>query len=483
MSESEDYPQNLDILEHVSFIDEQRKRVLEEDNSGQADFLNLLEHLDPRSTVIEDTRGLHGEIDCSVLEKCDFSNVTALVFSPAKITSIRNIPKGITKLVCKDNYLVEIPELPDSLVELDLQKNAIHSVGKLPEGLKELTLSDNHITSLEGLPESLEVLRLENNLMKTLKLNNMKKLRILICSHNPGLIIENLPDTLEDFQSDNDVITEIQKLRGDSSHGIEKQANYQESLHEYFQLKKIYEENIRKMKREIFRSSKTKKESKMKMATLKPKCMYCERPVGSIFENKGRTFIARCGDKGHPCAFHIELFGGEYSEVADTAEGYQRTIEFTKQEIIIQKLDVLFHYISEADGVDLFKDNLDYYTKENVHFKALKKEYDSLYFDEELEEKLVQKRKRISDIQDRLRELMKEYDIHGESEIIKDVMTVYIRELMPEIQNEAFLKFKTREMEWNQKRERFELFQKGWRPNQLEYTFGEYPRVVHFHVK
>jgi hypothetical protein len=477
MGDLEEEPR-IDILERMNVIDERRRQVLEEDNTAQSEFFSFLEHLDPRETTIEPNIAFDGDIDLDVLEKCDFKNITGIKFLPSRITSLKNLPKGLTSLSCPDNFLIDIPELPDSLVELNLRENAITSVGKLPEGLKELILSDNHITSLEGLPEGLEVLRVDNNRMKTLRFNNMTKLRSLICSHNPGLIIQNLPDTLEDFQSDNDVITEIQKLRGDSSHASEKHANYQECLYEYFRLKKTYEENLRRMKREIFRSSKNRKESRMKIATLKPKCLFCERPVGSIFENKARTFIARCGDKAHPCAFHIELFGGEYSEIAPTMEGYQRTIEFTKERIIIDKLDVLFHFISEADGVDLFKDNLDFYTKEKVHLMALKKEYDSLYFDQELAEKLDVKKKKIAVVQDRLQELIKEHDIHGDS--MNDIITAYIREFVPEIQNEAFLKYKTREMDFDEKKEIYTLFQMAWRPSQLEYTFGEYPRVVHY---
>ena len=100
---------------------------------------------------------------------------------------------------------------------------------------------------------------------------------------------------------------------------------------------------------------------------LKPKCIYCDRPVGSVFENKGRSFIARCGDKSQPCPFHIELFGGEYGNVTDMMEQYERYMLITKEDIITTKLDVLFKYMSEKSGVDLFKDSLDYYTKDNVH--------------------------------------------------------------------------------------------------------------------
>jgi hypothetical protein len=133
--------------------------------------------------------------------------------------------------------------------------------------------------------------------------------------------------------------------------------------------------------------------------------------------------------------------------------------------------------MSEKSGVDVFKGTLDLYTQDNVHYTALKKEYDSLYFDEELEEKISQKRQKIAKIQDRIGELLKTYS----QETLKDAMAVYIRELNPEIQNEATLRYPTREMLVSEKSA--ELFQMSWRLQQIEYTFGEYPRVVHYKTK
>jgi len=471
----------------MSFVEEQRKQILEENNTAQSDFLDVLEHLPPTSSTIDVRAPLSGDVDCDILEKCNFTGITALLFAPGNITSIKNIPNGVTKVICAENYLTEIPALPPSLVELDLQKNAIRRVeaGALPEELKELNLCDNHIHSLEDLPEGLEILRVNNNRMKVLKLGGIENLRILHCASNPMLMIENVPDTLQEFESDTDIISEINNARGEGKKEttVEKQADYQESLRTYFEMKREYTNRVRAMKRSVFESAKSKKEMRMKMATLKPKCSYCERPVGSIFENKGRSFIARCGDTKHPCAFHIELFGGEYGQITEMMENYENSIVFTKESIISHKLDVLFQYLSEADGVELFKDNLDYYTKQNVHYTELKRGYDSLYFDEEREEKLAQKRAKIAGIQDRIRELVKLYKIDENPEVLKDVMTVYVKELVPEINNRAIIENQTREISKDERTNIWTLFQMGWKINDLEYTFGEYPRVVHFKVK
>jgi hypothetical protein len=470
----------------MSLLDEQRTQILEE-NTGQADFFDILENLSPTTTDIIIQQALSGNIDGEVLAKCAFTGITSIVFAPGNITSLQNLPGGVTKVICAENYLATVPSgLPASVVELDLRKNSIRQADGVqwPRDLRELSLSENPLIALADLPEGLEILRVENCRLKVLRLDGLSRLRVLHCSGNPGLVIENVPESLEDLQSDNDVMTEIGKLReaGDDEEAPEKRADYQECLRTYFELKKGYQDRVLKIKRDVYRSAKTKKEGKMKLRTLRPKCVYCERPVGSIFENKGRSFIARCGDKAHPCAFHIELFGGEYENVADMMGQYEDMMHFTKQSIITIKLDVLFKYLSEKGGVDIFKDSLDFYTKDSVHYAALKKEYDDLYFNEELEEKVQQKHQKIAKIQDRIGELLKTYRGDENPETLKDAMTVYIRELLPEVQNEATLRYPTREILLDEKKPA-ELFQRSWRPHQIEYTFGEYPRVVHWKVR
>jgi len=470
----------------MSFIEEQRKQILEENNTAQTDFLDFVENLPPQATTIDVTNPLSGDIDCEVLAKCSFTGITSLIFAPGNITSLKNIPQGVTKVICAENFLKEIPVLPESVMELDLQKNAIRlAAGPWSRDLKELTLSDNQISSLEDLPVGLEVLKVENCRLKILRLNGLEGLRVLHCSGNIGLVIEGVPDTLTDFQSENDVITEINKIREDTGRKKEpeKHANFQESLQEYFRLKTAYETRNLKIKRAVFKSAKSKKEYKANLLALKPKCSQCDRPVGSIFENKGRTYIARCGDTSHPCSFHIELVGGEFEPIAYTLDKYERILEITKQFIIKDKLDVVFNYMTEAEGVEMFKANLDEYTKENHHYQSLKKEYDELYFSEEQEEKLAVKKKKIAQIKERFQEILKTYKIDENQEILNDAMTIYIQELLPEINNEAFIRYKVREINLvDEQKKVFELFQRGWRPNQLEYTFGEYPRVVHYKI-
>ena len=114
-----------------------------------------------------------------------------------------------------------------------------------------------------------------------------------------------------------------------------------------------------------------------------------------------------------------------------------------------------------------------------MHLTTLKKEYDALYFSDERNEKVDVKLKKIKEIQERIGELFSK--AADNQDIIRDGMTVYIEELIPEMENLQFIKYDTRELLVDEKTA--ELYQTPGRIQQLEYTFGEYPRVIKFRLK
>jgi len=469
----------------MSFIDQQRKTIIEENNTAQEDFLNILEHLNPAASEITVREPLSGDLDLDILKKCNFTNITSLVFSAGNLTSIKNIPEGITRLVCAENYLIDLSLLPKSLVELDVHHNAIKSIVQFPEYLKELNLSENQLYTIENLPAGLEVLRCSNNQLHILNLSGIENLRVLHCSNNPRLIIENYPDTLQDVDMENDVATQIKRVREEindnrrQEDSCESRANYTECLYTYFELKQSYQNAVLKTRRSVFRASPSKKIARKKLADLKPKCIECSRPVGTIFKNDGRTYIAKCGDTDKPCSLDIQLFAGEYDTVISMLEYYQRLIEMIKQQIVVDKVEVLFNYVSEKEGVEIFKNNIDFYTKEKVHLTTLQKEYENLYFSDEREEKVQLKIKKIKEIQERIKELYQKS--LEDPQIIQDAMRVYVQELAPEMENLQNIQYDSRELIPIEKQ--YKLYQTPYRIQNLEYTFGEFPKVIKFRVK
>jgi tetratricopeptide (TPR) repeat protein len=469
----------------MSFIEEQRKNIIQENNTAQSDFLDFLDHLHPQTTDIIVNTSLSGELDFSVLKECNFFTITSLQFSKGNITSLKNIPEGITKLVCAENLLVEIIDLPISIVELNVSGNGIKQVELVNfVNLKELNISKNQITNLTDLPKSLEILKCQNNNLKLLDLEGLTELKVLHCSNNPLLVIEHFPETITDLQMENNPLTEINKnthsIDSDEDTG-ENQADFIESLHIYFELKQQYEDAVYNMKKDVFNKAKTKKAMRLMMAGLKPKCINCNRPVGSIFSNEARTYTARCGDPKNPCNFDIRIFAGEFGNIDSFLQLFQNEIEINKENIIKQKLDTLFNYIDEKDAVSIFKKQLEAYTESNMFLKELIDEYNTVFFNDERKEKIQRKVENIGKIQERFHDYIQKYKETDNRELLKDAMTIYINEIKPEMDNLQLIKNET--MEINKYRDEYVLFQKPYRLDKLDFTFGSYPKVLKFRSK
>ena len=473
----------------MNFIEQQRQTLIDEaTETGQTDLLDYLDHLNPQSSDIIIREPLSGDIDFAVLKECNFTNITSLQFTKGKITALKNIPEGITKLVCPENLLVELPELPDSMVEVNLKENGIKSANfkdNMLPNLKELNLSNNHLVTLDDLPKDLETLYCDNNYLKTIDLDGMDKLKVLHCSNNPVLIIEHFPETITDFQMTNNPMTEINRERDsnreseteDPDEYAESRADFTESLNTYFQMKNEYENKTYQMKKQVFNAAKTKKQAKKQMAELKPKCINCNRPVGSIFTSEARTYVARCGDRAAPCNLDIRLFAGEYGSINSHLKLFTELVELYKEDIIKQKLDTLFNYINKFESISLFKKHLEEYTESMTFLKELTEEYTKIYFNEDRKEKINKKMEQISKIRERIADLFNKYKESDNREILKDTMTIYIQELKPEMENLQLLKYETMEMD------EYELHQKNYRLEKLDYTFGSYPKVVKFRSK
>lgn len=466
----------------MSFISQQRNDILKDNNSAQTDFTDYLNSLDNKVSEIYLREPLNGDVDCAVLKELNFTHVSSIQFAPGNITSVSNIPDKITKFVCEDNLLINIPDLPKSLVELNLSGNGLKIAEfKTFDNLKELHLSRNQLVSIYELPKNLEILKCDNNNLKVLNLEGVLELRVLHCFNNPVLTIENYPDTITDLKMENSPALQIQasvskekgKEKGKDKES-ETHADYITCLKQYFEMKQSYEKSVYDTKKREYRKAPTKKMARQMIAQIRPKCVNCKRPVGSIFETNERTYLARCGDAKNPCDFDIKIQAGEFGNLNQLYKDFSEECQTIKQEIIMQKMDTLFQYIDEKTAVQKFKTQLESFTQTNTFLKELEQEYNSIYFNEDQKEKIENKLQKISEIQERFRQLLIEYKKQDNEMVLKDAMHIYVNELTPEIKNLQHMKYATLEMDG------YTLVRKPYTLSQTDFTFGDYPKVIKF---
>jgi hypothetical protein len=482
----------------MSFIQEERENITQiENNTAQQELNDIIITLPATLTELNIQCSLQGDLDLSVL-KDKFKKLDSIVFGKGKITDIRNVPEGVYKLVCSNNLLIHLEGLPGSLLYLDIDGNYFEqfNLSDVPN-LEELYCSHNKLENFIEIPKTLTILHCEYNNFEYLNLNKLDNLKIVHCSHNDRLlVVENIPENIHEFESKNcpfDLETTINydvdedEDAGDDddnkiySRGGEqkKKIGYADALNTYFKLKSKYDKQLLEQKRkkykEIFAKTASKKSGSQAATRQKGTCIHCKRKVGTKFYTNKEGYFAICGDKQEPCQLNIKLFRGNFFVHEYYMYLYKEQMEKEKEEIIKHKLDTLFGHISEEQSVKLFKTKLESFNLTSDLYNEVVKRNNDLYNNPQKKEDIQKKQKQTFEISDQIQTVLNEYyknDINNE--ILKTAVNMYIRDLLPEIENLRRLKYDTVEVNDDI------LIQREVNISKIEFSYGQIPMVERF---
>ena len=138
-----------------------------------------------------------------------------------------------------------------------------------------------------------------------------------------------------------------------------------ESLNEYFKLKQKYESEIAANKKKIINNpTLSNREKRSEYMKLKPKCINCKRPGGSIFKvlfnpedanlESYREYYAKCGIITNPCNFKIKIRCGKTESITDILKNMEDEIKEAKNGIIDDKNKLLFGYLNTEEALEKF---------------------------------------------------------------------------------------------------------------------------------
>lgn len=483
----------------MNIIENQRESIRTENNTAQTELIGMMENMSKSIRELSIQEILHGDLDFAYLGERGFTHVETIELGEGEITSIKNLPESVRSLTCSRNLLISLEGLPRDLETLICEDNYLGRFdGAATQKIKVLHLSDNKLVEIENLPKDLEELHVNNNQLRVLNLEYCPSLRSLHASNNPMLIIEHVPESLVDLQSENSPFVDANQA--DAGEPTTHQENvskidYLESLRDYFKLKTKYENALYDVRKKAYKEAATKAIGRKLLKQIKPKCVNCRRPVGTIFELKDERYVAMCGDpnRATKCNLHIELYRGGFTYEEYLVYLFKEQVDTLKESIVKQKLDVLFSYKSEAAVAQKFKKEIESYNTDSSMFKTLLTNHNELYYSMERREKMVEKLEKVEQLKTTLEHMMDEYEKTNNTQILRDAMSIQIRQLQPEIENLRRLKYEIMEMDnaismggsMLDQKEVVEctLVQKDVALSKVEYTFGEPSRVVKFSAK
>jgi hypothetical protein len=486
----------------MNIIRQQREIIIKENNTAQQRLKDILEKINKRTNILDIREPLYGDIDFSILKE-DFSNIKTIQLPEGEITNIINIPEGVTKLEIDKNFIFELNDLPSSLTSLGVTYNYLSNIDlRQLKDLEYLNVSHNQITELENLPTTIIELNCENNQLRSIDFRGLTNLKVLNVSYNKLTIIENLPENITDFNYDNNPSIEFRNSsviptgktnkQQVEENSIQQQIGYEDSLQYYFKLKHKYEQTLLEEKQNIYYSSPTKKIARQKILKLKPQCINCKRAVGTIFSKKDNRYMAICGDTATPCRLKIEIFSGNYGSNIHLLYNFKESVDDLKDEIIRQKLDNLFNYISEERSINKFKQKLEEYNFDSIMFKELLDRHNENYNNPHKKELIQKKSDAIYKYIENIRELLKEYEKTENKEILKSAVYIQTKDLLPEINNLRLLSNEVMEINYDvviaggfgaTPLLNYYLFKNDVALSKNDFTFGEPPRVLHFSMK
>jgi hypothetical protein len=483
----------------MNIIQDKRETVIRENNTAQEKLINILESHENSITELIVDESLHGELDLSIFDDMGFHKIKLLDLGEGEITGIVNYPESLQVLKCANNLLTEIENLPKDILEIDFQYNYISHVDfKGLNKLHKINISHNKIIDIENLPSNLEELYCENNNLKNLNLVENNKLRVLHISHNSNVIIENVPKSLVDLKMEENPFSEVtyQEMHpAQREQSIDDKKNFIEAVNEFLKLKKIYEYLLYENKKDVYDSKKTMrgKNTARKLAQqVKPRCINCHRPVGTIFSIKNGEYTAICGDTNAQtkCSLNIKILGGGYSSHDNILYLFREEVEELKEKIITRKLDTLFNYVNENKAISIFKKELEDYNFTNSMYKQLYEKNIELYSDPIRKELIAKKENEISKLMETMNKLLEEYEKTNNKEILRNAVEIQVKEIIPEMENLRRLKYELMEMDNITINAggfgksiidvKCSLVQRYANLSRYDHTFGEEPSVVKF---
>ena len=212
------------------------------------------------------------------------------------------------------------------------------------------------------------------------------------------------------------------------------------ALNTYYSLKSEYEDNVDKLKKKIMgNKTLSSKEKHKEFQKMKPKCINCNRPVGTIFdirfqkEVQSRIAKAMCGDRTNPCTLNIELNLGMVMNIEDELHDSEMKIREIRREIIKDKNDLLFGYVSAPDALAKFDKIKEKMADANASYEIILNTYMSIVDNKQVKEKIT---KLLLDTYANIQathELVNKYEREQNVDFINDLVTMYITQLTPKL--------------------------------------------------
>ena len=251
------------------------------------------------------------------------------------------------------------------------------------------------------------------------------------------------------------------------------------AINEFYKLKNKYETELFKKNKIILNNvALSSKEKKNEFKKLKPKCINCKRPGGTLFSVKFfpgkddyKEFRAVCGVISNPCNLNITVQTGKYNLLPVVLEGIEKEIQDNKKSIIDDKNRLLFGLMTTETALKNFEEIKDYISSLTALLETYLDEYNSITDNvekkTELKESVTQSYFYIEEI----KLSITKFDEEDNTQYVRDAVNIYLNRLMPLLNKISELKYKENTVYYNENENTYNLMQNQYTSQSLEFTY------------
>jgi hypothetical protein len=225
-----------------------------------------------------------------------------------------------------------------------------------------------------------------------------------------------------------------------------------EALNEYFKLKLKYEsQNMNNKKIIINNVTLSNREKRAEFLKLKPKCINCKRPGGTIFkttyfENTDNADIYRehsatCGIIANPCNLNIKIQIGKVELLPEMLNYMEKDIKELKNEIINDKNKLLFGYLTTDETLSNFEHLKDTVTSYTSLYEQYLQHYNNIV---DNEEKKIETNESITESYiniEQIKECITKMNETNNVQYAHDAVNIYVTTLAPLLSKIRNLKY------------------------------------------
>jgi hypothetical protein len=265
-----------------------------------------------------------------------------------------------------------------------------------------------------------------------------------------------------------------------------------EALNEYFKLKLKYEGLIMANKKKIMNNiTLSNKEKRSEFLKLKPKCINCKRPGGTIFKTtffedieKADTYrehSATCGIIADPCNLNIKIQIGKVELLPELLNYMEKDIKEYKNEIIDHKNKLLFGYLTTDEALKKFDDLKDTITTYTSLYEQYLEHYNKIVDNEDKKEEINESITETYIQIDQIKECIKKMNETNNVQYARDAVNIYNTTLLPLLSKIRNLKYNESMVYHNDDTNTCNLIQNRYSIFNLSFTSFQ-NRVVKFNV-